>query len=110
MITNTNAQDLEEEPRYTHVNKGGRMMPLATDGTTYVVTTSLGSPTSLKNPYSAFFDDPVYSSVVKPKRMSTIKGDSTENLLEDGVEDSGEYDMPLPPVRTTSLQEYDQQG
>ena len=84
------------------------MTPLATDGTTYVVTSSLGSPTSLKNPYSAFFDDPIYTSVAKPKRMSTIKGgDSTENLLEDAVEDSGEYDMPDPPVRTTSLHEHD---
>ena len=102
-ILNQHVQDDADEDRYIRV--GGLMVP-STDGKTYISSEAPGSPTTPSNPYTAYFDDPVYDTAVKPKRPSTKRTESRENLLEAaGIEDSGDYDMPLPPERTTSLKD-----
>ena len=101
-IINNNADNNEE--RYSRV--GGLMLPLA-DTTTYVIADKdpdnpSGSPT---NPYVGYFDDPLYETNTRHKMAA--RTESTENLLDStsNVEDSGEYDTPLPPQRTTSLKD-----
>ncbi len=91
-----------DDDRYSRI--GGLMLPLA-DKTTYIIAEKDQSSCSPTNPYVGYFDDPIYTSntnTAKPKRT-----ESTENLLDSTVEDSGEYDTPLPPERTTSLKEID---
>ena len=80
------------------------------------------------NPLAMLFDDPIYSQPQKQKKASppSKKGGSlryhkqqkhtasTENLLEDDVEDSGEYDEvkepqlpPRPAIPVIRIQHYE---
>ena len=82
------------------------MLPV--NDNTYVIPDKRpGSPPqSPVNPYVSYFDDPVYGMPQRPRLTSKHKTESRENLLEDTcltVEDSGDYEAPPPPERTTSL-------